>query len=152
MTEIIQGEHYGELQRFVDRIFQDLPEDDELTRLDILSFGEVYDLPADLMDGAVEEALARIEHASFQLVLDGLCEESIMNFGLGRHENRIVIAETSFPLGLNADAFFIAFPERFDEALQVFVRLSEGGECVAWNDAIGAQEFNLAEGVVCLCV
>lgn len=50
MTEIIQGEHYGELQRFIDRIFQDVPEDGELTRLSILSFGEIYDLPSDLME------------------------------------------------------------------------------------------------------
>lgn len=50
MTEIISGDHYGELQEFVDRIFEDVEKDGELGRLDIITAGSTCDLPSDLQE------------------------------------------------------------------------------------------------------
>lgn len=43
-------DHYGELQEFIERIYEDVEEDGSLRRLDILNMGETYDLPQDLQD------------------------------------------------------------------------------------------------------
>lgn len=50
MAELIAGEHYGQLQEFVDRLYEDLDEEAELSRFDVITYGSIYDIHEDLQE------------------------------------------------------------------------------------------------------
>lgn len=70
------SEEYGALQSIVDDLFEDMPADYEVRRLDVIIAAESYDLPADL-----EEIVSLLPPGEYTRVR--LCDQ--LNSAIGGH-------------------------------------------------------------------